>query len=535
MSYLALARKWRPRTFADVAGQGHVVRALENALSSGRLHHAFLFTGTRGVGKTTIARIFVKALNCDKGVSASPCGECASCIAIDSGRFVDFLELDAASRTGIDDMREILDNAQYTPASGRFKVYLIDEVHMLSKSAFNGLLKTLEEPPPHMKFLLATTDPQKIPVTVLSRCLQFNLKRLPQAGIAERLTSICTSEGVSAEPGALQRLARAAAGSMRDALSLLDQALAFGDGVVRDREVAEMLGSLDRQRLTGLLEALAQGDAAGLMRQVRELDELAPDYDDVLAGLATLLQQIAVIQLAGVDALESDEDQALLARLAGQMPAETVQLMYQIAVLGRRDLHLAPDPRSGFEMTLLRVLAFERPETPAVAPAATGVAGVARPAAIEPAPGPVAAATGLVGGEIRDWPALVAALNLDAAARQLAANCALSAQSPTELHLSVEARNAHLLTDSLKSRVAAALGTVLGDGRKLHFAIDKGVSDTAAARQARGEDERQRKAQAAIAADDNVRAMGELFGAEVVADSVRPSPATSSGKPANRK
>lgn len=537
MSYLALARKWRPRTFADVAGQGHVVRALENALSSGRLHHAFLFTGTRGVGKTTIARIFVKALNCDKGVSASPCGECASCFAIDSGRFVDFLELDAASRTGIDDMREILDNAQYTPASGRFKVYLIDEVHMLSKSAFNGLLKTLEEPPPHMKFLLATTDPQKIPVTVLSRCLQFNLKRLPQAGIAERLTSICASEGVSAEPGALQRLARAAAGSMRDALSLLDQALAFGDGVVRDREVAEMLGSLDRQRLTGLLEALAQGDAAGLMRQVRELDELAPDYDDVLAGLATLLQQIAVIQLVGVDALESDEDQALLARLAGQMPAETVQLMYQIAVLGRRDLHLAPDPRSGFEMTLLRVLAFERPETPAVAPAAPVAVGAARPAASAAVPmqAPAPAATGLVGGEIRDWPALVAALNLDAAARQLAANCALSAQSPTELHLSVEARNAHLLTDSLKSRVAAALGTVLGDGRKPHFAIDKGVSDTAAARQARGEDERQRKAQAAIAADDNVRAMGELFGAEVVADSVRPSPATSSGKPANRK
>jgi DNA polymerase-3 subunit gamma/tau len=388
-----------------------------------------------------------------------------------------------------------------------------------------------------MKFLLATTDPQKIPVTVLSRCLQFNLKRLPQAGIAERLTSICASEGVSAEPGALQRLARAAAGSMRDALSLLDQALAFGDGVVRDREVAEMLGSLDRQRLTGLLEALAQGDAAGLMRQVRELDELVPDYDDVLAGLATLLQQIAVIQLAGADALESDEDQALLARLAAQMPAETVQLMYQIAVLGRRDLHLAPDPRSGFEMTLLRVLAFERPETPAVAPAAPLAVGAARPAASAAVPvqAQVPAATGLVGGEIRDWPALVAALNLDAAARQLAANCALSAQSPTELHLSVEARNAHLLTESLKSRVAAALGTVLGDGRKLHFAIDKGVSDTAAARQARGEDERQRKAQAAIAADENVRAMGELFGAEVVADSVRPSPAASAGKPVNRK
>lgn len=540
MSYLALARKWRPKTFADVAGQGHVVRALENALGSGRLHHAFLFTGTRGIGKTTIARIFVKALNCERGVSATPCGECGSCVAIDGGRFVDFLEVDAASTTGIDNMREILENAQYTPASGRFKVYLIDEVHMLSKSAFNGLLKTLEEPPPHMKFLLATTDPQKIPVTVLSRCLQFNLKRLPQAGIVERLTSICASEGVSAEPGALQRLARAAAGSMRDALSLLDQALAFGNGAVRDREVAEMLGSLDRQRLTGLLEALAQGDAQALMGQVRQLDELVPDYDDVLAGLAGLLQQIAVIQMAGADAVESDEDLALLVRLAGQMPAETVQLMYQIAVLGRRDLDLAPDPRTGFEMTLLRVLAFDRPESPAATMTAPSVAGSgSMPAAKTPsavsAPEPPPASTGLAGGEIRDWPAFVATLGLDAAARQLAANCALAAQSSTGLHLSIEPRNAHLLTESLKVRVAAAVRARFGDDRKVSFAIDKGVNDTVAARQARSDDEKQRKAHDAIAADDNVRAMGELFSAEVVADSVRPAPVTGSGKPANRK
>lgn len=527
MSYLALARKWRPKTFADVAGQGHVVRALENALGSGRLHHAFLFTGTRGIGKTTIARIFVKALNCERGVSATPCGECGSCVAIDAGRFVDFLEVDAASTTGIDNMREILDNAQYTPASGRFKVYLIDEVHMLSKSAFNGLLKTLEEPPPHMKFLLATTDPQKIPVTVLSRCLQFNLKRLPQAGITERLTSICASEGVSAEAGGLQRLARAAAGSMRDGLSLLDQALAFGNGVVRDREVAEMLGSLDRQRLTGLLEALAQGDAPGLMSQVRQLDELVPDYEDVLAGLATLLQQIAVIQLAGVAAAESDEDMELLVRLATQMPAESVQLMYQIAVLGRRDLHLAPDPRTGFEMTLLRVLAFEQRESPTVGsmaiPTAAGATVAATPTPTRKA-APVAA--GLAGGEIGDWPAFVATLGLDAAARQLAANCALIAQSPTELRLSIERRNAHLLTDSLKVRVAAAVNASLGDGRKLNFAIDEGVRDTVATRQAHSADKEQRRAQEAIAADSNVRAMGELFGAEVVAESV---------KPANRK
>ena len=423
-------------------------------------------------------------------------------------------------RTGIDNMREILDNAQYTPASGRFKVYLIDEVHMLSKPAFNGLLKTLEEPPPHMKFLLATTDPQKIPVTVLSRCLQFNLKRLPQAGIVERLTSICASEGVSAEAGALQRLARAAAGSMRDALSLLDQALAFGDGAVRDRG-----GGRDARQPRPCSGSPAcwkrwpQGDAQGLMSQVRQLDELVPDYDDVLAGLATLLQQIAVIQLAGVDAAESDEDMALLARLAGQMPAETVQLMYQIAVLGRRDLHLAPDPRTGFEMTLLRMLAFEQLESARRHEGRTACSNRYRAGCCTRSRGdPRHAPAGLVGGEIRDWPAFVATLVLDAAARQLAANCALTAQSPTELRLSIERRNAHLLTDRLKVRVNAAVIASLGDGRKLTFLVDEGAQDTAAARQARSADDEQRKAQDAIAADSNVRAMGELFGAEVVAD-----------------
>jgi DNA polymerase-3 subunit gamma/tau len=328
---------------------------------------------------------------------------------------------------------------------------------------------------------------------------------------------------------------------MRDALSLLDQALAFGDGAVRDREVAEMLGSLDRQHLTGLLEALAQGDARGLMAQVRQLDELVPDYDDVLAGLAGLLQQIAVIQLAGADAVASGEDMVLLERLAAEMPPETVQLMYQIAVLGRRDLDLAPDPRTGFEMTLLRVLSFDQAESPAAtptpytaAPAAAGSIAPAQTPAAVPAPKPQAS-TGLVGGEIRDWPAFVATLGLDAAARQLAANCALAAQSPTGLHLSIEPRNAHLLTESLKVRVAAAVNASFGGERKVSFAIDKGVNDTVAARQARSEDERQRKAREAIAADDNVRAMGEVFSAEVVADSVRPVPDASSGKPANKK
>ncbi|MEO7386440.1 MAG: DNA polymerase III subunit gamma/tau [Gammaproteobacteria bacterium] len=525
MAYLALARKWRPKTFADVAGQSHVVRALENALNSGKLHHAFLFTGTRGVGKTTIARIFVKALNCEQAVSAEPCGECASCLAIDQGRFVDFLEVDAASRTGIDDARELLDNAQYTPAAGRFKVYLIDEVHMLSKPAFNALLKTLEEPPPHMKFLLATTDPQKIPVTVLSRCLQFNLKRLAQATIVERLARVCSNEGIVMESGAILRLARAAAGSMRDALSLLDQALAFGDGSLRDADVAEMLGSLDKVRISALLDALAAADAVGMLGQVRQLDELAPDYSDVLAGLATLLQQVAVVQVAGVDALNAEGgeiDLVQLERLAARMAPETVQLLYQIAVIGRRDLALAPDPRTGFEMALLRMVAFhperQQPAVPGVPPVAPAPSAPARPATPQPRK------TALVSGEIGDWSAFVETLNLDSGARQLAAHCALVAQSPFEIRLTLAKRNDHLLTDNLRNRLVVAVQERLGSTVKVHFATAEAARDTPAARQAQTEDEELRLARERIAADSNVRQMAELFGAEVVPESIRKNP-----------
>ncbi|MEQ1800344.1 MAG: DNA polymerase III subunit gamma/tau [Gammaproteobacteria bacterium] len=539
MTYLALARKWRPKTFADVAGQSHVVRALENALNSGKLHHAFLFTGTRGVGKTTIARIFVKALNCERAVSAQPCGECGSCVAIDQGRFVDFLEVDAASRTGIDDARELLDNAQYTPAAGRFKVYLIDEVHMLSKPAFNALLKTLEEPPPHVKFLLATTDPQKIPVTVLSRCLQFNLKRLPQATIVERLALVCANEGIGVEPGAILRLARAASGSMRDALSLLDQALAFGDGSLRDPDVAEMLGSLDRARISALLEALAVADAPGLLGQVRQLDEMAPDYGDVLAGLATLLQQIAVVQVVGPEALDGEAggeaDTALLQRLAAGMAPETVQLMYQIAVTGRRDLGLAPDPRTGFEMTLLRMVAFHperQPSTVTAGSAAPGVTpkpapaapGMATTAAHAPAPAPGAPVKPAAGGDIGDWSVFVQTLTLDGAARQLAAHCALVSQSPFEIRLHLARKNGHLLTDNLRNRLVAALQERLGSSVKVQIAVADAAQDTPAARQAQTDDEELRLARERIAADSNVRQMAELFGAEVIPESIRKNP-----------
>ncbi len=535
MTYLALARKWRPKTFADVAGQGHVVRALENALNSGKLHHAFLFAGTRGVGKTTIARIFVKALNCQKAVSAEPCGECSSCLSIDQGRFVDFLEVDAASRTGVDDARELLDNAQYTPAAGRFKVFLIDEVHMLSKAAFNALLKTLEEPPPHVKFLLATTDPQKIPVTVLSRCLQFNLKRLAQGTIIERLTLVCGKEGIDAEQGAILRLARAAEGSMRDALSLLDQALAFGDGALRDTDVAEMLGSLDRGKLTALMEALAGADAPALLAQVQLLDELAPDYGDVLAGLATLLQQVAVVQLAGAQALDTEtaveNEVALLQRLAGQIAPETVQLMYQIAVMGRRDLGLAPDPRTGFEMALLRMVAFhparfQPPVVPTGGTAAVRPAPPAGKAAPTHRPGPAVPASGIPAAtaDIGDWSAFITTLNIDGAARQLAAHCALVAQSPFDIRLTLDKRNGHLLTGNLQARLTTALQERLGSSVKVLYAIAEGPQETPAGMQARTDDDDLRQAREKIAADSNVRQMTEMFGAEVIPESVRKNP-----------
>src|SRR6202163_4283899 len=343
-------------------GQEHVRRALTHALDTDRVHHAFLFTGTRGVGKTTIARILAKCLNCDRGVSASPCGECPSCRAIDEGRFVDLIEVDAASRTKVDDTREMLDNVQYAPTRGRYKVYLIDEVHMLSTHSFNALLKTLEEPSPHVKFLLATTDPQKLPVTVLSRCLQFSLKRLPASLIGERLKFIAGAEKMEFDPAAIALLARAAEGSMRDALSLLDQLIAFGGGKLDEADTRAMLGTIDRGHVGRLIEALARADGPALLAEVKELDRDAPDYDRALVELAAFLQRIAIVQIVPEAALEDEEfDAESLARLARAIPPEDVQLYYQIALGGRRDLAMAPDPRMGFEMTLLRMLAF-RPD-----------------------------------------------------------------------------------------------------------------------------------------------------------------------------
>ncbi|PZQ37015.1 MAG: DNA polymerase III subunit gamma/tau, partial [Pseudomonas putida] len=363
MSYQVLARKWRPRSFREMVGQAHVLKALINALDNQRLHHAYLFTGTRGVGKTTIARIIAKCLNCETGITSTPCGTCSVCREIDEGRFVDLIEIDAASRTKVEDTRELLDNVQYAPSRGRFKVYLIDEVHMLSTHSFNALLKTLEEPPPYVKFILATTDPQKLPATILSRCLQFSLKNMSPERVVEHLSHVLTAENVPFEPDALWLLGRAADGSMRDAMSLTDQAIAFGEGKVMAADVRAMLGSLDHGQVYGVLQALLEGDARALLEAVRNLAEQGPDWSGVLAEMLNVLHRVAIAQALpdAVDNGQGDRDRVLA--LASALPAEDVQFYYQMGLIGRRDLPLAPDPRGGFEMVLLRMLAFRPADT----------------------------------------------------------------------------------------------------------------------------------------------------------------------------
>ena len=524
MSYIALARKWRPKKFSELVGQEHVRRALVNALGSGRVHHAFLFTGTRGVGKTTIARILAKCLNCETGVTAEPCGVCASCREIDAGRFPDLIEVDAASRTKVDDTRELLDNVQYAPARGRFKVYLIDEVHMLSAHSFNALLKTLEEPPPHVKFLLATTDPQKLPVTVLSRCLQFNLKRLPAAEMAAHLRGILTAEAVAFDAAALTLIAQAADGSLRDALSLLDQLIAFGGGRVGEAEARAMLGTVAREQLEDAHDVIARGDSAELLRCAQSLEEFAPDYAQVLDALAGLLERVGLRQAVG--SFEGDELYApeLLARLAVEISPEDVQLFYQTAIIGRRDLALAPDPRSGFAMTLLRMLAFrpaDAPEqartVPAALPQGTAAAAPVPEGVGSPAGAPVAA-TGEGGG----WAAIVAQLELTGAARQLATHCVFLGRQGAVVRLGLDSRHQLVRTTATEDKLAQALSRHFGVTVRLEFQAAAAGGETPAQAQRRASEAELTAARRAFDEDAGVKGLRERFGAAVLPETVRP-------------
>ena len=550
MSYQVLARKWRPRKFAELVGQEHVVRALTNALDTGRMHHAYLFTGTRGVGKTTIARIFAKSLNCERGQSADPCGECSVCTAVDEGRFVDLLEIDAASNTGVDDVREVIENAQYAPSRGRFKVYLVDEVHMLSKNAFNALLKTLEEPPPHVKFLLATTDPQKLPVTVLSRCLKFNLKRLLPEQIAGQMRHILGAENIAYEDSAIGELARAADGSLRDGLSLLDQAIAYGGGALHADDVRTMLGSVARGQVLGVLDALAAGDGERLLVECTQIASYSPDFGGVLDDIASVLHRLQLIQLIpGYRPDEDGDDDGALAALAERITPEDVQLYYQIATSGRRDLALAPDARTGFEMALLRMLAFRpgdgvpaaRTERPAPAPSRPAAPAPApvRPAATAerqhespppsraaPASTPTVAAAPIARDEngLPDWETLIERAGLRGPFGLLAQNAVLRERDGQTLVLALQPAHMSLAVEPMVSQMEERIGQALGERIRLRFvnSSQTAAAQTPAARAAQARDAAQAAAEQAIEGDPLVQSLKREFGARVVPQSIKP-------------
>jgi DNA polymerase-3 subunit gamma/tau len=542
MSYTVLARKWRPRQFNEMIGQEHVLRALVNSLDNDRLHHAYLFTGTRGVGKTTVARVLAKALNCEIGITSQPCGQCRACVEIDQGRFVDLIEVDAASRTKVDDTRELLDNVQYAPTAGRFKVYLIDEVHMLTMHSFNALLKTLEEPPPHVKFLLATTDPQKLPVTVLSRCLQFNLKRLTPTALVAHLHRLCGEEGVETDDRALELIAHAADGSVRDSLSLLDQAIAYGGGRVPAAEVAEMLGTIDRDQVLGVLQAVAEDDGRGVLARVAAMDERAPDYDAALTELAGLLQRIAVMQLVD-PSLEEGPEREILAALAERMSPEEVQLHYQIALLGRRELALAADQRGAFEMTLLRMLAMRpagqssaqgggqpRPKARSAAPPTERPAGASAAAPVQhsrggrtrPPAAPAAAGGAAAPPPPDEWQGIVRAAGLRGAALQLANHCALLGRDGGLWELALDQAGAHMNTANIRAKLEQELAAWCNAPVTLRIAAAEAPAATPARRQARERDQRLEAARQSLALDPNILALQETFDATLHMDTVEP-------------
>ena len=587
MSYLALARKWRPKNFVDVVGQEHIVRALSNALETERVHHAYLFSGTRGVGKTTVARILAKALNCEAGVSGEPCGECGACISIDEGRFIDLIEVDAASRTKVDDTRELLENVQYAPTRSRYKVYLIDEVHMLSSHSFNALLKTLEEPPPHVKFLLATTDPQKLPATILSRCLQFNLKNMPPEQIVGHLANVLEQEMVSYEEPALWLLGRAAAGSMRDALSLTDQAIAFGSGKLSEADVRSMLGSVDLSFVYQLLEAVSGGEPSALLEVVARMAEHAPDFAASLDELLSLIHRVALAQVVP-DAIDNSwGDAERVGQIATAITAEDAQLYYQIALNGKRDIGLAPDPRSGFEMILLRMLAFRPaavidetlgpddlqavaqpqqqgaaqevgsavkksheaqtalnpsvPEQPIglsreaesgseseLAPIPSPLPVVATAMAPEPVPPmpeveQAAGAFVLSNIEPGNWAALLESLGLVGIVYNIASHCELRSREGKALQFILDSANASLFNDSHSDKIRLALENYFGHPLSVAIVPGEVHTETPAIRKARLAQERQEQAVTSIESDPLLQKLITRFDGELDRSSIAPT------------
>jgi len=529
MSYQVLARKWRPRNFETMVGQNHVLKALRHALSDNRLHHAYLFTGTRGVGKTTIARIIAKCLNCEQGISSTPCGQCDICTAIDAGRCVDVLEVDAASRTKVEDTRDLLENVQYAPARARFKIYIIDEVHMLSGHSFNALLKTLEEPPAHVKFLLATTEPQKLPITVLSRCLQFHLKHLSIEQIANYLQQVLTQEQLPFDEAAVFDIARAAQGSMRDALSLLDQAIAYGEGKIHTADVQNLLGTIDNQYVVTLLEKLAQRDIKAALLLIADLAERAADFQAILAELISALHYIALAQVADDILPTSVGQRQAFYSLAKQFSSQDVQLFYQIALIGRRDLPLAPNPRDGFEMIVLRLFAFtpvsgettvkKKTAEPQINKEITPIKSINPPVAVVVEP-PVKPAAIPVKTEGDPWPALLLALDLGGVTYALASQCGFKSWQDDRLQLSLSPKHKALLHEQQLQLLTQAVTKHVGHDCKVIIQLEDPVNRTPALLQQELKVANLQEAVQRLQQDPGVHLLINTFGAKLDEESI---------------